>query len=75
VEGVKAQTAENSVTSGHRFRLHNRARAELKVKAVLDTNDYETGVEISKEDIHQLRLKRHKVHPEWNHTLLPRKPH
>ena len=49
-----------------------RTRSGLKVKAVLDTNQYETGVEISDEDIHQLRLKRHKVHPDWNYTLLPR---
>lgn len=49
-----------------------RTSTGLKVKAVLDTNQYETGVEISKEDIDQLRLKRHKVHPDWNYTLLPR---
>lgn len=50
-----------------------RTRTGLKVKAVLDTNQYETGVEISDEDIDQLRLKRHKVHPAWNYTLLPHK--
>ncbi|MBK5294496.1 MAG: ISAzo13 family transposase [Acidobacteriia bacterium] len=49
-----------------------RTRAGLKVKAVLDTNQYDTGVEVSKEDIDQLRLKRHKVHPDWNYALLPR---
>ena len=49
-----------------------RTRTGLKVKAVLDTNQYETGIEISDEDIDQLRLKRHKVHPAWNYTLLPR---
>lgn len=49
-----------------------RTREGLKVKAVLDTNQYETGVEVSKEDIGQLRLKRHRVHPDWNYTLLPR---
>jgi hypothetical protein len=49
-----------------------RTRSGLKVKAVLDTNQYETGVAISDEDIDQLRLKRHKLHPEWNYTLLPR---
>ena len=49
-----------------------RTRGGLKVKAVLDTNQYETGVEVSKEDIGKLRLKRHRVHPDWNYTLLPR---
>jgi len=50
-----------------------RTRTGLKVKAVLDTNQYETGIEISAEDIGELRLKRHKVHPDWNYTLLPSK--
>ena len=49
-----------------------RTRDGLKVKAVLDTNQYDTGVEVSKEDIEQLQLKRHKTHPDWNCTLLPR---
>jgi hypothetical protein len=49
-----------------------KTRTGLKVKAVLDTNQYETGVEISTEDIGDLRLKRHRVHPDWNYTLLPR---
>jgi Rhodopirellula transposase DDE domain len=49
-----------------------RTRSGLKVKAVLDTNQYETGVTISDEEIDQLRLKRHQLHPDWNYTLLPR---
>ena len=49
-----------------------RTNTGLKVKAVLDTNQYETGVEVSKEDIDQLRLKRHTLHPDWNYTLLAR---
>ena len=44
----------------------------LKVKAVLDTNQYETGVNTPDEEIDKLRLKRHKTHPNWNYTLLPR---
>ena len=49
-----------------------RTSTGLKVKAVLDTNQYDTSVEVSKDDIDQLRLKRHKLHPDWNYTLLPR---
>ena len=49
-----------------------RTRTGLKVKAVLDTNQYETGVEVSDEDIDEIRLKRHKIHPDLNYTLLPR---
>src|SRR5437879_4509067 len=47
-------------------------RSGLKVKAILDTNQYETGVTTPDEEIDKLRLKRHKVHPNWNYTLLPR---
>lgn len=49
-----------------------RTKTGLKVKAILDTNQYETGVELSKKDMDQLRLTHHKVHPEWNYTLSPR---
>jgi len=47
-------------------------RTGTGLKAVLDTTQYETGAEVSDEDIDQLRLKRHKTHPNWNYTLLPR---
>ena len=49
-----------------------RTRSGLKVKALLDTNQYETGVAPSDDEIGKLRLKRHKIHPNWNYTLLPR---
>jgi Rhodopirellula transposase DDE domain len=49
-----------------------RTKTGLKVKAILDTNQYETGVELSKKDMDQLRLTHHKIHPEWNYTLSPR---
>ena len=49
-----------------------RTRSGLKVKAVLDSNEYETGVTISDEEMQQLRIRRHKTHPEWNYTLSPR---
>jgi Rhodopirellula transposase DDE domain len=49
-----------------------RTKTGLKVKAILDTNQYETGVELSKKDMDQLLLTRHKTHPDWNYTLSPR---
>src|SRR5438445_4379617 len=49
-----------------------RTRSGLKVKAILDTNEYETGVEVSKEQMQNLRMRRHKTHPDWNYTLSPR---
>ena len=49
-----------------------RTRSGLKVKALLDTNQYEIGVETTDDQIDKLRLKRHRIHPNWNYTLLPR---
>ena len=40
-----------------------KTRTGLKVKAVLDTNDYETGIEVSDQELDEVRLRRHKVHP------------
>lgn len=51
-----------------------RTKTGLKVKALLDTNEYETGVEVSKEQMAELQIRRHKKHPDWNYTLTP-KPH
>lgn len=48
-----------------------RTKTGLKVKAILDTNQYETGVEVSKEQMAKLRIRRHKTHPDWNYTLSP----
>ena len=49
-----------------------KTRTGLKVKAVLDTNDYEIGIEVSDEELEDVRLRRHRVHPAWNYTISPR---
>jgi Rhodopirellula transposase DDE domain len=49
-----------------------KTRTGLKVKAVLDTNDYETGIKVSNEQLEEIRLRRHRVHPDWNYTISPR---
>jgi hypothetical protein len=49
-----------------------KTRTGLKVKAVLDMNDYEIGIEVSDEALEKVRLRRHKVHPAWNYTISPR---
>ena len=48
-----------------------KTRTGLKVKAVLDTNEYEIGIEVSDEQLKEIRLRRHKVHPAWNYTISP----
>jgi hypothetical protein len=50
-----------------------KTRTGLKVKALLDTNDYETGIKVSNGELEEVRLRRHKVHPDWNYTISPRK--
>jgi hypothetical protein len=38
-----------------------KTRTGLKVKAVMDTNEYEIGIKVSDEQLEELRLRRHKV--------------
>jgi hypothetical protein len=49
-----------------------KTKSGLQVKAVLDTNEYETGVKVTKSQMEGLRVRRHKTHPDWNYTLEPR---
>ena len=44
----------------------------LRIKAVVDRRRYETGVQISEEQMKTLNLQRHQQNPEWNYSLLPR---
>ena len=46
-----------------------RTRSGLKVKALLDTRNYETGRRVSPKQMTTLRLKGHSFHPDWNYTL------
>ena len=45
----------------------------LTVRAALDTNEYETGIDVSDEQLAKLRLTRAKFHGEWNYKVRPRK--
>ena len=47
-------------------------KSGLRVKAVLDTNEYQTGVKVSNSQMEELALRRHSTHPAWNYTLKPR---
>jgi len=49
-----------------------KTKTGLRVKAVLDTNEYETGVKVTKSQMAELCIRRHKTHPDWNYTLQPR---
>jgi len=49
-----------------------KTQTGLKVHAVLDTTQYETGIEVTKAQMAELHLSRQKLHPQWNYTLSPR---
>ena len=44
----------------------------LRVKAVLDQGQYETGIKISDAQMKELNLQPHPQNPEWNYSILPR---
>ena len=48
-------------------------RSGLKVKAVLDTSDYQTGIKVSASAMEEINLKTHATHPEWNYTISSRR--
>ena len=49
-----------------------KTRTGLKVKALLDTNEYETGIKVPDQEFDKIKIRRHKVHPAWNYTISPR---
>jgi transposase len=46
-----------------------RTRTGLRVKAVLDTGTYDTGVKVEAQAMHEIHLRRHQLHPDWNYTI------
>jgi len=49
-----------------------RTRTGLSIKASLDTNEYQTGVKISDQQMQKLQIRPHEVHGQWNYTIAPR---
>ncbi len=48
-----------------------RTRSGLSVKAILDTNEYPTGVKVSKAEFSDINIRFHATHPNWNYTIKP----
>ncbi|MGH7937880.1 MAG: ISAzo13 family transposase [Bryobacteraceae bacterium] len=44
----------------------------LKVRAALDTTEYETGIKISDEELARVNCTRDAFHGEWNYTIRPK---
>lgn len=59
---VSYETIINFITS-------TTTKTGLKVKAELDTHEYETGKKVTDEEMRALAIKPHTVHPTWNYTI------
>ena len=44
-------------------------RTGLRVKAVLDRRTYDKGVKVTDDAMHEVRLRRHRLRPDWNYTI------
>jgi hypothetical protein len=51
-----------------------RTTTGLRVRAEIDTGAYPKGVKVPEEEMLKLRLRRHRVHGNWNYTIRSRKP-
>jgi transposase len=49
-----------------------KTKKGLKIEALLDERDYETGIKIFDEDMARLKIKAHELHPKWNYSIEPR---
>ncbi|AKB36398.1 Rhodopirellula transposase [Methanosarcina siciliae C2J] len=45
----------------------------LKVKCMLDKNEYPKRIKITKEEVEELGIIRNEFHGEWNYTFKPKK--
>ena len=44
----------------------------LEIKVVLDEKQYQTGIEVSDEEMEHINLEKDAFHGEWNYTIKPR---
>jgi hypothetical protein len=49
-----------------------RTKTGLRIKAALDTRQYEPGVKISDAEMERINLRPHSTNPSWNYTISPR---
>ncbi len=51
---------------------NTKTKTGLHIQAELDTNIYETGIEVSDEELAAVRIKKDAFHGEWNYTISPK---
>jgi len=66
-QGVPLESYETAIN----YISSTETRTGLKVKAVLNSRNYETGETVTDEEIEMLRIRLHKTLPEWNYTIKP----
>jgi DDE family transposase len=50
---------------------NTKTAAGLRIRAELDTQNYERGIKVSDEELADVRLKKGNFHGEWNYTIHP----
>lgn len=45
----------------------------LKVRAAIDTNNYEVGVAVTDNELNRLKIKPAQLHGDWNYSIVPRR--
>jgi Rhodopirellula transposase DDE domain len=48
-----------------------KTKAGLRIRAELDSNTYETGIEVSDEELAAVRIQTDPFHGDWNYTISP----
>lgn len=48
-----------------------QTKTRLKIQAILDENQYETGKKVTDEEMDALNIEGDDFHPEWNYTIRP----
>ncbi len=51
---------------------NTKTKAGLHIQAELDTNAYETGIEVSDEELAAVQIEKATFHGEWNYTINPK---
>ena len=49
-----------------------KTKTGLKIKAILDKENYKTGIKISDKQMKDLNLTPHEINPKWNYTIEPK---
>ncbi|MHB8348132.1 MAG: ISAzo13 family transposase [Acidiferrobacterales bacterium] len=66
-QGVPLETYETAI----KYISATQTRTGLKVSAILNSKNYDTGETVTDEEIQMLHIRPHRTLPEWNYTIKP----